>query len=545
MKRLFAGVGLLLGLLLVTPCASLAAERPWIEVKSPHFLVISDSNEKTARAVAWQFEQVRAAIQNVWPWVRIDVGKPLLVIAVRDEASMKAIAPKYWEERGGVRPASVFVTGADRHYIALRADVKAEDTPGINPYINAYWSYVALVLQTGVGQVDLPLWFFRGLVSVMSNTIVRDSYIQVGHVIPWQLQRLRTGGRLRLSEFLSVGRDSPSYTQADRLEVFDAESWAFAHYLMFGDQGAHQEAFNRFARLLFEGRPPATALELGLGNIETLENGFSAYLSRQLFQFVQIKVDLNVKPEDFATRGVSGAEAAAARAAFHVAMGRPLEARASIEEARKADSRLAASYEVEGLLLENERKTEEALAAYAKAVELGSMQFHPHFRLARLLVNASRRDDAQKEARRALALAGTEDEQRSAQQLVDSFDKSAVSPVAQGTRDAAPLAAAALPPGIYYRPGNGVALPRLLREVKPVYTRAALDAQISGTVLLECVVQIDGTTTTCRVARSLDSILGLDDAAIAAGRQWQFSPGIKDGQPVPVLIAIELTFTLK
>jgi hypothetical protein len=97
MNRLFAGVGLLLALLLL-PCASLAAERPWIEVKSPHFLVISDTNEKTARAITWQFEQVRAALKSVWPWVRLDIDKPVLVIAVRDEAGMKTIAPKYWEK---------------------------------------------------------------------------------------------------------------------------------------------------------------------------------------------------------------------------------------------------------------------------------------------------------------------------------------------------------------------------------------------------------------------------------------------------------------
>jgi len=42
--------------------------------------------------------------------------------------------------------------------------------------------------------------------------------------------------------------------------------------------------------------------------------------------------------------------------------------------------------------------------------------------------------------------------------------------------------------GGYYRPGNGVELPRPIREVRPQYTADAMRAKVQGTVLLECVV---------------------------------------------------------
>ena len=47
--------------------------------------------------------------------------------------------------------------------------------------------------------------------------------------------------------------------------------------------------------------------------------------------------------------------------------------------------------------------------------------------------------------------------------------------------------------GGVYRLGNGVTTPRVLREVKPQYTSDAMRAKVQGTVLLECVVQPDGT----------------------------------------------------
>jgi TonB family protein len=43
----------------------------------------------------------------------------------------------------------------------------------------------------------------------------------------------------------------------------------------------------------------------------------------------------------------------------------------------------------------------------------------------------------------------------------------------------------------------------------------------------------------------LESELGLDDEAIKAARQWRFKPGTRFGQPVPVLVEIEMSFRLK
>ena len=96
-----------------------------------------------------------------------------------------------------------------------------------------------------------------------------------------------------------------------------------------------------------------------------------------------------------------------------------------------------------------------------------------------------------------------------------------------------------------YAPGNGVSLPMVVKEVRPAYTEAAKDARIEGTVVLECVVLADGTVGDVTVARSLDSVLGLDQEAVKATKQWQFKPGMKDGKPVAVRVSLELTFTLK
>jgi TonB family protein len=99
--------------------------------------------------------------------------------------------------------------------------------------------------------------------------------------------------------------------------------------------------------------------------------------------------------------------------------------------------------------------------------------------------------------------------------------------------------------GGVYQPGNGVSLPRIIREVKPAYTSDAMRAKIQGAVLLQCTVRPDGSVTDIQVIRSLDPTFGLDQEAMKAARQWRFAPGTRMGQPVAVQITIELTFTLR
>ncbi len=99
--------------------------------------------------------------------------------------------------------------------------------------------------------------------------------------------------------------------------------------------------------------------------------------------------------------------------------------------------------------------------------------------------------------------------------------------------------------GGVYQPGNGVTLPRVLREVKPQYTSDAMRAKIQGTVLISCVVMPDGSVSDVHVVRSLDPTFGLDQEAMKAARAWKFAPGTRMGEPVPVQISIELTFTLR
>ena len=94
-----------------------------------------------------------------------------------------------------------------------------------------------------------------------------------------------------------------------------------------------------------------------------------------------------------------------------------------------------------------------------------------------------------------------------------------------------------------YRPGSGIDPPRLLREVKGIYSEEARRANITGDVVMEVVVRSDGTVGSARVTRGLG--YGLDERATAAVRQWRFEPARRLGVPVDVVVEVAMEFTLR
>src|SRR5262249_8846949 len=168
----------------------LAASKTWVEVKSPNFTVVSDAGEGSARTVAWQFEQARAAFTRLWAWARVRGGKPFLVFAARDEASLKTLAPRYWEDKAAVKPGSGAVTGSAAHYLTLRIDDRSDDDVRATPYFDVYRAYATILLSSAFER-PLPSWLEVGLSELYGNTRVRENQVAVGMLVPWHVRTLQ------------------------------------------------------------------------------------------------------------------------------------------------------------------------------------------------------------------------------------------------------------------------------------------------------------------------------------------------------------------
>lgn len=98
------------------------------------------------------------------------------------------------------------------------------------------------------------------------------------------------------------------------------------------------------------------------------------------------------------------------------------------------------------------------------------------------------------------------------------------------------------PPTRPVRVGGAVRQPVRVKGVPPVYPAIAQAARVAGTVVIDAVIDVDGTV---RDARVLSGPSLLSGAALDAVRQWRYTPTTLNNQPVQVVMTVHVTFTLQ
>jgi protein TonB len=91
------------------------------------------------------------------------------------------------------------------------------------------------------------------------------------------------------------------------------------------------------------------------------------------------------------------------------------------------------------------------------------------------------------------------------------------------------------------RVGGRIREPTKVKNVVPVYPQIARQARVQGVVILEVTIGPRGTVTDVKLLRGIPL---LDHAAIEAVKQWEYTPTLLDGRPVPVIMVVTVNFRL-
>jgi TonB family protein len=90
------------------------------------------------------------------------------------------------------------------------------------------------------------------------------------------------------------------------------------------------------------------------------------------------------------------------------------------------------------------------------------------------------------------------------------------------------------------RVGGQIRPPTKIKDVQPVYPAIAQSSRVSGTVVVAATIGPDGKVEDAKVVRSIPL---LDQAALDAVRQWEYTPTLLNGEPVSVLTTVTINFT--
>ncbi len=371
----------------------------WTEVRSPHFLVVTNGSDRQGRQLAYQFEAIRSVFEQTLR-VRVDPGRPFIVLGFKDERSLRAAMPEFWKKKGQVQVGGGFLSGQDKIYAFVRLDVEEE-----NPYRIIYHEYTHMILH--LGYRSLPLWMSEGLAEFYGFSVIGEKQSSLGRPDAGHIMTLRETPLLPLPELFRVTYDSPEYTVAAKARLFYAESWALTHYLMLGEktEAGQSNRLTEFLSLLGQGVDPDEATRQVFSDPADLQAALERYVKHPTFRFVWVSAKVAATPKDFGARILPPAEAASMLGDFELHDRRPRDAKLLLEEALRLQPDLASAQESLGFVFMRLGDRAEALRSFDRVIAAGSGSFLAHYYHAVLTLNELGTEAGAAEAEAGLAKA--------------------------------------------------------------------------------------------------------------------------------------------
>ncbi len=283
----------------------------WVEVRSPHFTVISNAGEHEGRLTAQQFEEIRALFEQRYPKLRVDWGKSTIIFALKNEDSLKLFLPGYGKDQNAMRLSGLYRMTYDKNYALVRTDVRGI---GPFPYHALYHEYTHAHFR--LNYRGLPLWLNEGIAEFYGNTKIEGKDVKIGGVDEAQLRLLRENPLIPVSTLVSIDSSSPLYNTRDHSGIFYTESWAIVHYFMCSPDISDKDVLNKYLANLHDSDDPIEAANKSFGDLNMLTEKLEVYAHQTTFGYGRIPLALKISEKDFAVRNLPLAEGLLAQAGY-------------------------------------------------------------------------------------------------------------------------------------------------------------------------------------------------------------------------------------
>ena len=375
-----------MGVFLALGTPSLAGDRNqnWIEVRSPHFIVLSNAGEKDGRHVAAQFENIRALFHTAFSKARVDPGKPTIIFALRNEDSLKIFLPSYGTNPNAKKLAGLFLARPDMNFALVRMD--APSTSG-NEYHTVYHEYTHSILRMNFR--GLPLWLDEGLAEFYGSTQFDSHSASFGMADANLLRTLQRDNLIPVATLVSVDASSPLYNAREHSGMFYAESWAIVHYFMLSPEAKKDALLDKFLASLQSTDDPIEAARQSFGDLKKLADKLETYARQSTFYFARLPIESGLSEKDFTARPLPLAEAMTQEANFLMRNGSLSEALNLLHQAEDADHSLAALHEALGYYHYLRSDNENADKEFDQAISLDPKNAASYYYKAEILYRKS------------------------------------------------------------------------------------------------------------------------------------------------------------
>ena len=306
----------------------------WLEIRAPHFTVLTNAGEREGRRIARQFEDVRGMFEQSFPKLRVDFGKPTIVFALKNEDSLKLLLPTYGQNKNAMKIAGFYKVSYDKNYAVIRTDATGS---GANEFHNLYHEYAHGLFR--LNYRGLPLWLDEGLAEYWGNSQIENKEGRVGMVDARQVRYLQQNRLLPIATLVTLEGSSPLYNTQDHAGIFYAESWLAVHYFQNAEGLRDKGLLNKFLGALQTTDDPIEAAKQAFGDLKKLDDSLDQYSHRQIYVYQIVPLKLNISEKDFPLRALSPAEGLIAQADFLLRNNHQGEAIALLHDAEGLDAK--------------------------------------------------------------------------------------------------------------------------------------------------------------------------------------------------------------
>ena len=389
-------------LLLTAVCAAalLAPSRvagQWVEVRSPHFSVVTDAGERRGREVALRFEQMRSVFGTLILRNKVNIPVPLQIIAFKSSGGLRRYVP-LWKGKP-VEMAGFYQRGEDRSFIAV--DLSANEG-----FRTVFHEYAHLLFDGNYPRTQA--WFDEGFAEYYSTIEIRNKEVEIGRAPP-SAPLLLQSSLQPVTALFAVTHDSSTYNESgDRRTLFYAQSWLVVHYLF--DTGKLKETGAYFDLVQNQRVPIAEAILRAFGvEPKQFDRQLADYAHSSRLVSHTFEAPAGIDEAGYSVTRLDEADTKAVLADLHLHS--PEYAEQAMQEFQavlQINPNHAAAHRGLGYAYLRKRQFEPAAEHFRRAAELDPSDARVHYYNALLMNLSGRVDDPwamKKEAEKAISLA--------------------------------------------------------------------------------------------------------------------------------------------
>jgi tetratricopeptide (TPR) repeat protein len=277
-----------------------AKERPWIELRSQNFLVVSNEEQEEAVALLRDLELFRSVVLKITNTRVYEVRVPTVIYLFRNRRSFAPFRP-------GRNVAGYVLPTAHGNYIAIDGGARALETRE-----TIHHEYVHFLVRNA-GGFHYPIWYDEGFAEFLSTVEVDGDQVVIGKIPTLRAKWLKNERSISF-ERVTNARSYDDFGSQSK-SMFYAQSWLLVHYLLTGHLHKNRIEKNRFPELIRylelvnQGVESSEAIEQAFeGGAKGLRKGAGKHLARRRFQVLAISVSSLPPVEEPAVRRMASGE---------------------------------------------------------------------------------------------------------------------------------------------------------------------------------------------------------------------------------------------